>query len=144
MSIMEDQQRLQALVNELNMYQQQAELLQQQMEAMQATLGELESLENTVTALKEGEDLKTLIPVGAGSFVNAEIKNTDEIIMSVGAGVAITKTIDDAQKTITSQKEEIREAMGKMSKNIQTLNDMINKITPQAEQLLQKVQGSEQ
>ena len=144
MSVMEDQQRLQSLVNELNMYQQQAELLQQQMEAMQATLGELESLENTVTALKEGEHLETLVPVGAGSFVNAEIKNTDEIIMSVGAGVAITKTIDDAQKTITSQKEEIREAMEKMSKNIQTLNDMINKITPQAEELLQKVQGSGQ
>ena len=144
MIIMEDQQRLQALVNELNMYQQQAELLQQQMEAMQATLGELESLENTVSALKEGDNLETLVPVGAGSFVNAEIKNTDEIIMSVGAGVAITKTIDDAQKTITSQKEEIRDAMAKMSKNIQTLNDMINKITPQAEQLLQKVQGSGQ
>jgi prefoldin alpha subunit len=141
---MEDQQRLQALVDELNMYQQQAELLQQQMEAMQVTLGELESLENTVTALKEGENLETLVPVGAGSFINAEIKNTNEIIMSVGAGVAITKNIDDAQKTITSQKEEIKEAMGKMSKNIQTLNDMINKITPQAEQLLQQVQGSGQ
>lgn len=144
MIIMEDQQRLQALVNELNMYKEQAEILQNQMEAMQVTLGELESLETTVAALNEGENLKTLIPIGAGSFVNAEIKNTDEIIMSVGAGVAITKTIEDAQKTITSQKEEIRDAMGKMSKNIQTLNDMINKITPQAEQLLQKVQGSGQ
>ncbi len=144
MIIMEDQQRLQALVDELNMYQQQSEILQQQMEAMQTTLGELEILENTITALQDEKDLKTLIPVGAGSFVNAEIKNTDEVIMSVGAGVAITKTIDEAKITINSQKEEVKEAMGKLSKNINTLNDMINKITPQAEELLQKVQGREQ
>ena len=38
---MEDRQRLEALVNELNTYQGQAEALQQQIETLNATIAEL-------------------------------------------------------------------------------------------------------
>ncbi|MDP1553055.1 MAG: prefoldin subunit alpha [Methanobacteriaceae archaeon] len=141
---MEDQQRLEALVNELNQYQNQADLIQQQMETVKASLGELEILDNTLEAIKEGKDLETLVPLGAGSFINAEIKNTEEVIMSVGAGVAITKKVEEAQETVSTQKDEMRQTMEKMAQNLQQLSDIIVKLTPQAEELLQKVKGSGQ
>ncbi|WP_394325413.1 prefoldin subunit alpha [Methanobrevibacter arboriphilus] len=88
---MEDQQKLDEMVNELNLYKNQAEVLQQQVEAIQASLAEVETLESTLEDIKEENSLEALVPVGAGSFMNAEIKNTNEIIMSIGAGVAIKK-----------------------------------------------------
>lgn len=141
---MEDQQRLEEMVNELNMYQSQADLIQQQIEAVRASISELEILENTLENVKEGEGLETLVPVGAGSFLTAELKKTDEVIMSIGAGVAIKKKIADAQETVATQKAELQKTMDKMSLNLQKLTEIIVNLSPQAEELLQKVRGSGQ
>ncbi|MCK9152459.1 prefoldin subunit alpha [Methanobacterium alcaliphilum] len=141
---MEDQQRLEEMVNELNLYQNQADLIQQQIETVRASINELEILEGTLESVKDGKDLETLVPVGAGSFLTAELKNTDEIIMSVGAGVAIKKTLGEAQETISTQKEELQKTMDQMAGNLQKITDIIVKLSPQAEELLQKVRGSEQ
>lgn len=141
---MEDQQRLEEMVNELNLYQNQADLIQQQIEAVGASISELEVLENTLENVKDGKDLETLVPVGAGSFLTAELKNTDDVIMSVGAGVAIKKSLADAQETISTQKEELQKTMDQMAGNLQKITDIIVKLSPQAEELLQKVRGSGQ
>ena len=46
---MEDQQRLNNLVNEINVYRQQAELIQQQIELIQASIAEVDALFSTST-----------------------------------------------------------------------------------------------
>ncbi|MEA4957035.1 Prefoldin subunit alpha [bioreactor metagenome] len=139
---MEDQQRLDEMVNELNLYKSQAEVLQQQVEAIQASLAEVEILESTLEDVKEKNSLEALVPVGAGSFMNAEIKNTDEIIMSVGAGVAIKKSVEDAKETLSSQKDELNDSLDKMLKNLQKISQIVAQLSPQAEELMRKVQAS--
>ena len=138
---MEDQQKLEEIVNQLNIYRNQSEMLQQQIEAIQGSIAEIEILESTLEDVKDKNSLETLIPVGAGSFMNAEIKKTDEIIMSVGAGVAISKTVDEAKKTIASQKEELKESLDKMLDNFQKISQIVAQLSPQAEALMAKVQG---
>ncbi|ADL57804.1 prefoldin subunit alpha [Methanothermobacter marburgensis] len=141
---MEDQQKLEEIVNQLNIYQSQAELIQQQMEAVRATISELEILENTLKDIQEKEGSETLVPVGAGSFIKAELKETSEVIMSVGAGVAIKKNFEDAMKTIDSQKKELEATLQKMGENLRKITDIILKLSPQAEELLKRVRGSEE
>lgn len=141
---MEDQQKLEEMVNELNLYKNQAEVLQQQIEALQSSIAEIEILESTLVDVKDKDSLETLVPVGAGSFMNAEIKKTDEIIMSVGAGVAISKTLDEAKETITSQKEELKENLDKMMTNLQKISQVVAQLSPQAEALMAKVQNTGQ
>ncbi|MGL6299096.1 MAG: prefoldin subunit alpha, partial [Methanobacteriaceae archaeon] len=97
---MEDQQKLEGIINELNVYKSQSEMLQQQVDAVQASLSEIEILEATLSEIEEKKNLSTLVPVGAGSFINAEIKNTEEVIMSIGSGVAVSKNITDAKETV--------------------------------------------
>ncbi|MBZ9570116.1 prefoldin subunit alpha [Methanobrevibacter sp. TMH8] len=140
---MEDQQRLDEMINELNMYKSQAELLQQQVEAIQASLAEVEILESTLEDIKDKKSLETLVPVGAGSFMNAELKNTDEVIMSVGAGVAIKKSAEEAKETLTSQKEELNDSLDKMMSNLQKISQIVAQLSPQAEELMRKVQTSQ-
>jgi len=140
---MEDQQRLDEMVNELNMYKSQAELLQQQVEAIQASLAEVEILESTLEDVKGKKSLETMVPVGAGSFMNAEIKKTDEIIMSVGAGIAIKKSTEEAKETLASQKEELNDSLDKMMSNLQKISQIVAQLSPQAEELMKKVQTSQ-
>ena len=140
---MEDHQRLDEMVNELNMYKSQAELLQQQVEAIQASLTEVEILESTLDDIKDKNSLEAMVPVGAGSFMNAEIKKTDEVIMSVGAGVAIKKSTEEAKETLATQKEELNDSLDKMMANLQKISQIVAQLSPQAEELMKKVQGSQ-
>lgn len=139
----DDQQRLEEIINQLNFYQQQAELIQNQIEAMRSSLTELEILEDTLDAVKGKEGAETLVPVGAGSFIKAQLKDTDEVIMSIGAGVAMKKTLNDAKETIDEQKKELEDAIGKLSENLKKITEIVLKLSPQAEELYQKIRGSE-
>ena len=104
---MEDRQRLEALMSELNTYQGQAEVIQQQIENLNASLTELTIALDTLEVVKDEKKEETLVPIGAGSFLITELKNTDEVIIGLGAGVAVKKKIADAKETIGEQKTEL-------------------------------------
>ena len=73
---MDDQQKLQQMINELNVYKSQADLLQQQIDALNASMAELEVLKSTINEMKDKDSVESLIPVGGGAFMEGEIKNT--------------------------------------------------------------------
>ena len=138
---MEDKQRLEALVNELNTYQGQAEVLQQQIETLNATIAELTVAMDTLETVKGEDNKETLVPIGAGSFLITELKNTEDVIIGLGAGVAVKKKIDDAKVTIAEQKKELEDLRDKMSLDLQKITEYIMQRSPEAEELMQKVEG---
>jgi len=140
---MEDRQRLESMVNELNAYQQQAEVLQQQIDSLNTTITELSVAMDTLSTIKGEDNKETLVPIGAGSFLITELKNTEEVIIGLGAGVAVKKKIDDAKDTITEQKTELEELREKMSVDLQKITQYIMKKSPEAEELMQKIEGQE-
>ena len=139
---MEDQQKLEQIVNEINMYKEQSELLQQEVANVQQTIAEVNTLESTIDDMKEKKTVEALVPVGAGSFMNADIKNDGKIVMSIGAGVAVTKNYDEAKETAESQKKQLEDSLGNLYNNLQQISDVINQLSPQAEQLMLKLQQS--
>lgn len=140
---MEDKQKLEQMVNELNLYKQQAEVLQQQMESLKATVSEFTIAEETLAGIKGKENAEALVPIGAGSFLITELKNTDEVIVGFGAGVAAKKNISDAKESIAQQKKELEDAMNKVDSNLQKITQFIMQKSPEAEALLQKVEAGE-
>ena len=136
---MEDQQKLEELVNEINMYKQQADLIQQQIEMIRASLTEVEILDKTLDDLKEKETVEAFVPLGAGSFMRGEIKNTKEVIMSIGGGVAVAKDIAGAKDTISGQKKDLQDSLDKMMSNLQQVTNVVETLSPQAEQLMSKM-----
>ena len=139
---MEDQQRLNDLVNEINVYRQQAELIQQQIELIQSSIAEVDALFATLEEIEGKESVEAFVPVGAGSFVKGELKSTDEIIVSIGAGIAVKKDADGAREILTGQKEELVESRDKMFANLQQVTDMAGNLQAQAEQLAAAAQGN--
>ncbi|MDR2829776.1 MAG: prefoldin subunit alpha [Methanobrevibacter sp.] len=138
---MENQQNeLENIMNQINLYKNQGEVIQQQIDTIQVSLNEIEILEVTLEDVQGKNSLNTLVPVGAGSFMEAEINNTDEIIVSVGAGVTIKKNIDDAKKTIAKQKNGLQQNLDKMLFNIEKVNQVISQLSSKAEELMTKTQ----
>ena len=114
---MEDQQRLNNLLNEINAYRQQADLIQQQIELIQASIAEVDALSNTLDDIEGKDSIEAFVPVGAGSFIKGELKSTDEIIVSIGSGIAVKK---DAEQ----------------------VTDIVGNLQAQAEQLAAAAQGN--
>ena len=75
--------------------------------------------------------------------VDAVLKNTDEVIVGLGAGAAVKKNIDEAKESISSQKKELEDLMNKMSADMQKLTDFIVTKSPEAEALLKKLESQE-
>ena len=139
---MEDQQRLNSLLNEINAYRQQAELIQQQIELIQASMAEVDALSNTLDDIEGKESIEAFVPVGAGSFIKGELKSTDEIIVSIGSGYAVKKDADGAREIIAGQKEDLKDSLDKMLANLQQVSDIVGSLQAQAEQIAAAAQGN--
>ncbi len=139
---MEDQQRINNLLNEINAYRQQAELIQQQIELIQASIAEVDALSNTLDDIEGKDSVEAFVPVGAGSFIKGELKSTDEIIVSIGSGLAVKKDADGAREIIAGQKEDLKDSLDKMLANLQQVTDIVGSLQAQAEQIAAAAQGN--
>ena len=139
---MEDQQRLNSLLNEINVYRQQADLIQQQIELIQASIAEVDAFLSTLDDIEGQESIEAFVPVGAGTFVKGELKDTDEIIVSIGAGLAVKKDADGAREIISGQKEDLKNSLDKMLANLQQVTDIAGNLQAQAEQIAAAAQGN--
>ncbi|MBR4448295.1 prefoldin subunit alpha [Methanobrevibacter sp.] len=139
---MEDQQRLNSLLNEINVYRQQADLIRQQIELIQASIAEVDAFLNTLDDIEGKESIEAFVPVGAGTFVKGELKDTDEIIVSIGAGLAVKKDADGAREIISGQKDELKDSLDKMLANLQQVTDIAGNLQAQAEQIAAAAQGN--
>ena len=139
---MEDQQRLNNLLNEINAYRQQAELIQQQIDLIQTSIAEVDALSNTLDDIEGKDSIEAFVPVGAGSFIKGELKSTDEIIVSIGSGIAVKKDAEGAREIIAGQKEDLKDSLDKMLANLQQVTDIVGNLQAQAEQLAAAAQGN--
>ena len=138
---MEDQQKLNELINEINAYNQQADLVRQQIELIQASIAEVDALTNTLDDLNGEKSVEAFVPVGAGSFIKGELKDTDEIIISIGAGYAIKKDAEGAKVIIAGQKKDLEDSLDKMLANLQQISDILANLQGQAQQIQAAAQG---
>lgn len=139
---MEDQQRLNSLLSEMNAYRQQAELIKQQIELIQSSMAEVDALFATLDDIEGKESVEAYVPVGAGSFIKGELKSTDEIIVSIGAGLAVKKDADGARDMLERQKEDLKDSLDKMLANLQQCTDIVGSLQAQAEQIAAAAQGN--
>lgn len=141
---MATQEDFNKLVNEINIYKQQVELIQNQIDLIRTSMAEVEALSNTLDDLKGKDSIEAFVPVGAGSFMRAELKNTDDIIISIGAGVAVKKDVEGAKEIIAAQKEDLADSLDKMLAQLQQTSDIVGQLSIQAEQMMAQAQMQQQ
>ena len=121
---------------ELQMMNQQMKQMQKQIEMIEAQKMELLALNQSLEDLKNvKEGTETLTPVGSGIFVKANIQNPKDLIVNVGANVAVKKEISEAKKLVEKQVKEVNkvhhQAMNEMQSQAvkaSSLEKQINKL----------------
>src|SRR3989442_10320537 len=95
-----DEEMRQLLV-EIRMLEGSARVLSSRLDIVTGALSETQTAKQTLEGTKEpGKDVEMLIPIGSGSFVKSKLEDSQHVIIGVGAGVCIEKTVEDGVRRL--------------------------------------------
>ncbi len=115
-------------------YKQQLESIELQLQYLQSTLMEYQRAKITVEQLNSVDDnSEILMPVGGGAFLNGSLKNASNVLIGVGAGIIVEKTVEEAMGKLDQRITRIQENLDKMA-------SLGQKIQCDAEELSRKTQ----
>jgi prefoldin alpha subunit len=118
-----DEEMRQLLV-EIRMLEGSARVLSSRLDIVTGALSETQTAKQTLEGAKESrKDVEMLIPIGSGSFVKAKLEDVQHIIIGVGAGVCLEKTVEDSIKDLNMRSTDLDKARINVT---QQLNQIIN------------------
>ena len=125
MSVSPDQQ--QQLVFQYQLLTTQLQQLQQYHAEMQAHIGVLQQVQESLRVLaSQPEGAEILMPLATGLLVKGGLGKIDSVVLRVGAGVAVTKTPDEAQETLAAQIEELVGGVSDVAAEIASLQQQMH------------------
>jgi prefoldin alpha subunit len=137
------------------MSEEQAQQLLYQMQILESFATSLDQKESTIVSIlreamasiesikgiMQNKDVESLIPMGLGTYVKANLQGDSKILLDVGAGIAIEKDHESAINYLESRIKELQvalnetavqrhETMLRLEKLKQEMNHMIQSANP--------------
>ncbi|MGQ9641807.1 MAG: prefoldin subunit alpha [Candidatus Bathycorpusculaceae bacterium] len=108
MAAKSEEEELRRLSVELRFLEQTAEALQSRINMVNAAITDLTYASMTLDGLeKEKENSELLVPIGGNSYIKAKLENPDKIIVGMGAGISVEKTLQEAKEIIKTRLESL-------------------------------------
>ena len=125
---------LQKFYFQLQVLEQQGQQLQQQLQAIGQQVEELEHVKEGLEQLqnvKPGTEI--FVPFAGGVFVKAELKDSQQLLLNVGAGTAILKSVPETITTIMSQIDDMAGLRQQMTEQLERVYAKAQDISQQME-----------
>lgn len=121
------EEELRKLSVELQLLEQTAQSLEQRINMMAAAITDLTYANMALDGIKtEKEKAELLVPIGGNSFIKVKLANTDKVIVGMGAGVSIEKTIPEAKTIVNDRLTELQKTMNSAQQQLSQIVDRIN------------------
>ena len=126
MKLASEEETMRQLAVELQILEGTAEALQSRLNLLNAALTELRVASASLDGLeRETKGVSLFVPIGGGSYIKAKLESVEKVIVGVGAGVAIEKTmkeakenvgnhLDELEKTRTALQQQLTQVIGKL------------------------------
>ena len=116
-------EKLQEKYMEFKLLQHQIEKVREQIQAFETQVEELGNVGESLGQLENiQQGTEILVPVSGGIFITAEIKDTKNVTVNVGAGTVVQKSFQEAKQLMDSQAQEViryrEDLMGQLTKLI--------------------------
>jgi len=133
---MADEKEIEQKYMQFQMLQQQMEQINEHLQLLNQQNQDLEISINSIEKLKDTEaDNEILCPIANGIFLKAKLQDNQKLIVNVGSGVTVEKTIDEVIKLLEEQKTEMKQKVLDAEKFMQELNNQAMKIYQEVESL---------
>ncbi len=115
-------QEQQEIMFKLSMFEQQIQQLQQQLQAVEKGVAELDSLNLGLDELVGKEGKEIFASIGKGIFAKAKLLSED-LIVDIGNKNFVKKTIPETQKLVKDQIEKLEEVKKELDKNLEATSE---------------------
>jgi prefoldin alpha subunit len=131
------EEELRRLSMEMRYLEQTAEALQQRISMVNAALTDINYANMTLDGIeKEKEDSEMLIPIGGSSYVKVKLADPNKVIVGLGSGVSVEKTLIDAKATLKERLDELEKTMDAAQQQFSQVAERINTGRSRLENLL--------
>ena len=135
-----EEEELNRLSVEMRYYEQTAEALQQRISMINAAITDLTYANMTLEGMeKEKDDAELLVPIGGSSYIKVKLANTDKVIVGMGAGVSIEKTLPEAKAIVKERLDELEKTIASAQQQFAQVAERISLSRNQLQSLLAKV-----
>jgi prefoldin alpha subunit len=145
-SMSKEEEELNRLSVEMRFLEQTAETLQQRIGMINAAITDLTYANMTLEGIeKEKDDAELLVPIGSSSYIKVKLANADKVVVGMGAGVSIEKTLPEAKAIVKERLDELEKTMSSAQQQFAQVVQRINAGRSQLQNLLARVrQGKAQ
>lgn len=121
------EEELRKLSVEMRYLEQTAETLQQRISMVNAAITDLTYANATLDGIeKEKENAEMLVPIGGSSYVKVKLADSNKIIVGMGSGVSIEKSLPDAKVTLKERLDELEKTMNAAQQQFSQIAERIN------------------
>jgi prefoldin alpha subunit len=107
--------------------EQTAETLQQRISMVNAAITDLTYANATLDGIeKEKENAEMLVPIGGSSYVKVKLVDSNKVIVGMGSGVSIEKSLPDAKVTLKERLDELEKTMNAAQQQFSQIAERIN------------------
>ena len=112
----------QEVIYRLGMMEQQLQQLQQQMEAVERGINELERLNLGLDEIPNSQDKEIFAQIGKGIYVKAKLVS-EELTVNVGDNNFVKKSVSETKELIREQIEKLKEVEKELDNSMRIANN---------------------
>lgn len=124
----------QELLFKLSMFEQQIKHLQQQLQAVDESIEEMNALSIGLGEIEKSVGKEVLAPLGRGIFVETKLLS-DSLTVDVGGRNFVKKSIPDTKEIIEAQIVKLNEVSEELNEKIEDINEELTKTILEAQGL---------
>ena len=122
-----EEEELNRLSVEMRFLEQTAETLQQRIGMINAAITDLTYANMTLEGIeKEKDDAELLVPIGSSSYIKVKLANADKVVVGMGAGVSVEKTLPEAKAIVKERLDELQKTMTSAQQQFAQVAQRIN------------------
>ncbi|MDE1797914.1 MAG: prefoldin subunit alpha [Candidatus Micrarchaeota archaeon] len=134
-----NEEDLNRLAIQAQLLQRQGQALQEQLDMMQTNITDLnatiDTLDNLSKAAKVG-----MLPIGSGAYITCQKVDTENVLISVGAGMIVTKKASDAADIMRKRLKTVGDAFDRSQKNLVNINQQLQDLNAKASLLASRME----
>lgn len=130
------EEELRKLSFEVRILQGEAEALQSRINMVNAVISDLTYANMTLDGLgKRKGDAELLVPIGGSSYIKAKLQDPDKVVVGMGAGVSVEKTLQESKGIVKKRLEDLEKTMVSLQQRFRQVAKRINEDRAKLEEL---------
>lgn len=121
---------------EARSFQQQGELMQQQLSTIQGTIIELKATSETLKNIAAIKGKDVLLPMGSGVLSHAKLTGGEKVLVEIGSGIIAEKELGEAAEILQARLKSLEETRDSIQSALREVSEKLRGLDLEARKLM--------